>query len=96
MVLARIYVRPCFNRPLSPVEVAAEALPQHTLRVLWHPGRVNRGMGAAMSLALLRARHDIIGKLEHLVRCGTVIAVVLVCSFSQHCVLGGVSRAHGK
>eukprot|EP01050_Picozoa_sp_SAG11_P022081 SAG11_NODE_4077_length_2075_cov_3.279352_1_plen_263_part_00 len=55
---------PAEQRQLSAAEVAAAARPEHRLRVLAYSDRINRGQGAAMSLALSRARAELIGQME--------------------------------
>ena len=55
---------PVERPPLPATEVAALARPEHRLRVLVYADGQNRGQGAAMSLALSRARALLIGQME--------------------------------
>jgi len=51
-------------RPLTVEAVLRTARPQHRLRVLSFADGVNRGQGAAMTLALHRSSHPLIGHME--------------------------------
>ena len=56
--------RPAPLEPPSVAEVAAACRPEHSLRVLRYADGANRGQGAAMSLALSRARGALVAQME--------------------------------